>query len=390
MFKFPLMKNNITKGDLDKLISYLSTDEPRLTNGQKVLEFENAWSKWLGVKHSIFVNSGSSANLLSIALLKQKFPDGGNVIVPPFTWVSDISACLFAGFKPKFVDIDLETLGLDTQKTIDAIDERTRAVFLTHAQGFNSLSTELLEYLEMKNVLLIEDVCESHGAKFLDKKCGTYGWLSNFSFYYAHHISTIEGGMICTNDDEDYQKLRVLRSHGLLRESNDENFLNKHKNIFTDLNPQFIFLYPGYNVRGTEINAVLGLNQLNRLDINIEKRNNNQELFYSNINEKKFRTKFNFEGSSNYAFNLILNDKDEKLIKNLCALLDKNSIEYRKGSAGGGNQLRQPYLKEIVGDWNIKDFQNTDHIHFFGMYIGNYPELEQNDIQFITDVINQA
>jgi len=161
----PLMQNNIGRDDLDALIDYLQQDEPWLTQGKSVRSFETAWSDWLGVRHSVFVNSGSSANLLTLAVLKQLFGEG-EIIVPPLTWVSDIAACLHNGFKPLFVDIDPRTLGLNAEQTISALNESTKAVFLTHVQGFNALNQHLLDELEKRKIPLIEDVCESHGASF--------------------------------------------------------------------------------------------------------------------------------------------------------------------------------------------------------------------------------
>lgn len=185
--KFPLMKNNILKSDINKVISFLKKSTI-LTQNKEVLKFEKIWSKWLGVKYSVFVNSGSSANLLSIQLLKLKYPKGGEVIVPPLTWSSDISSLIHCGFKPVFVDIDLKTLGMNTDLIISKINNKTKAVFLSYIQGFNCLTEKLYQVLKKKNIVLIEDVCESHGAKFKNKKLGTYGWTSNFSFYYAHQI----------------------------------------------------------------------------------------------------------------------------------------------------------------------------------------------------------
>ena len=196
---------------MDAVIELLQEDDPILTNGNKVKEFEKAWSSWLGVKYSVFVNSGSSANLLSLSALKLKYPEGGEVIVPPLTWVSDIASVIQTGFKPIFADIDLRTLGMSTTEILKKLNNNTKAVFLSHIQGFNALTDELLTELEKRNILLIEDVCESHGATFGDKKVGSFGWTSNFSFYYAHHMSTIEGGMICTDDKETYRDLRMLR-----------------------------------------------------------------------------------------------------------------------------------------------------------------------------------
>ncbi|HEX5393508.1 MAG TPA: DegT/DnrJ/EryC1/StrS aminotransferase family protein, partial [Rhodocyclaceae bacterium] len=219
--KFPLMRNNILREDLDAVIEHLRQDDPMLTNGANVRAFEEEWSGWLGVKHSVFVNSGASANLLTMAILRLRHPEGGEVIVPPLTWISDIASVLQNGFTPVFVDIDRRSLAMDSTKILDAITPRTRAVFLTHVQGFDGLTDELLAALKERNIPLIEDVCESHGASHHDKKLGSYGWISNFSFYYAHHLSTIEGGMVCTDDDEVYQQVRMLRSHGMVRESND-------------------------------------------------------------------------------------------------------------------------------------------------------------------------
>ena len=157
--------------------------------------FEQEWSAWLGVKHSVFVNSGSSANLLTLTALRETF-GLGEVIVPTLTWVSDIASVIQCGFKPVFVDINPRTLGMDDQEVIAKLTPATRAVFLTHVLGYNALTQRLLDELKARNIPLIEDVCESHGATFNGRKLGTFGLMSNFSFYYAHHMSTIEGGMI--------------------------------------------------------------------------------------------------------------------------------------------------------------------------------------------------
>ena len=181
------MENNILKQDIDKVKIFLK-DLPVLTQSKKVIEFERKWSKWLGVKYSIFVNSGSSANFISLAALKS-IKKKGEVVVPPLTWPSDIMAVINNGFAPKFVDINISNLSMDTDKIIKAVTNKTVAVFITHAQGFNGLTQKLINFLRKKNIILIEDVCESHGATFNHKKLGTFGLISNFSFYYAHHLS---------------------------------------------------------------------------------------------------------------------------------------------------------------------------------------------------------
>ena len=386
--KFPLMRNNILREDLDAVIEHLKQDDPILTNGPKVAEFEAAWSNWLGVKFSVFVNSGASANLLSMAILKLNHPEGGEVIVPPLTWISDIASVIQNGFKPIFVDIDPTTLAMDTQKIIEKLNDKTKAVFLTHVQGFNGLTDELVAELESRQIPLIEDVCESHGATHKGKKAGSIGWISNFSFYYAHHMSTIEGGMICTNDSKVYQQARMLRSHGMVREANDEQTRADWINLNPDLNPDFIFAYSAYNVRNTEIGGILGLKQLQRLDRVVERRTQNLERFMQKIDPTLYRTNFKSEGSSNYAFNLILRDADEELVGRLIKELRSEGVEFRRGSAGGGNQLRQPYLRGIVEKDHHKEFPETDHIHFYGFYIGNFPDLKDEEIDQICRIVN--
>ena len=386
--RFPLMRNNILREDLDTLIEYLKKDDPMLTHGANVRAFEQEWSEWLGVKYSVFINSGASANLLSMAILKIRYPEGGEVIVPPLTWISDVATVLQNGFTPVFVDIDPQSLAMDTKQILAKITDKTRAVFLTHVQGFDGLTDELVLELEKRDIPLIEDVCESHGATHNGKRLGSIGWMSNFSFYYAHHMSTIEGGMVCTNDFEVYQQARMLRSHGMVRESNDNAVKNQYITENPELNPDFIFAFPAYNVRNTELGGILGRSQLKRLDANVEKRTENLKRFLSQIDKDLYRTDFKLEGSSNYAFNLILKKPDFQLAEHLMQTMRQAGIEFRRGSAGGGNQLRQPYLKGIVPQNYHQQFPETEHIHFFGFYIGNFPDLNKQEIDDICQILN--
>lgn len=386
-FNYPLMYNNITRSDIVKVRRFLNT-KPILTQSKKVEKFEELWSKWLGVKYSIFVNSGSSANFLTLRAFKIFQNKCNEVLVPTLTWISDITAVSENGFKPIFVDISLKNLCMDENDLLKKITKKTQAVFITHAQGFNGLSEKILNKLKDKNIVLLEDVCESHGATFKGRKLGTFGLISNFSFYYAHHLSTIEGGMICTNNKDIYEICRMLRGHGLLRESKGEKIKNFYKKKFFNLNPEFIFMYPGYNMRNNEISATIGINGLKRLNKNISKRTKNFLFFLKNLNKKIFYSNFDTVGSSNYAFPLILNSKYFFLRDKLEILMKKNRIEFRRGNAGGGNQLRQPYLKEYVKTINLKKFTNVDHVHFYGYYIGNYPDLSLSKIKRLTHILN--
>jgi CDP-6-deoxy-D-xylo-4-hexulose-3-dehydrase len=382
----PLMKNNITRTDLDAVIAYLSQDDPQLTHSQQTLAFEREWSEWLGVKYSVLVNSGASANLLTLAALKEIFVPG-EVIVPPLTWVSDIAAVLQSGFTPVFVDINRRTLGMDTDQVLAKLNPNTRAVFITHILGYNALTQQLLDELERRNILLIEDVCESHGATFNGRKLGTYGLISNFSFYYAHHMSTIEGGMICTDDRNVYETVRMLRSHGMVREATLDEIKNSYITNHPDLNPDFIFAFPAYNVRPNEIGAVIGRSQLKRLDKNNKMRQRNLELFLSCLDSTKYQTDFAVEGSCNYAFTLVLNEPDIALRDRVEHTLRQHGVECRRGLSGGGNQLRQPYLRKIMGN-EFEYYPNVNHVHFFGWYIGNYPGLEQEKIVVLCSILN--
>ena len=384
------MNNNYTNQDMTAVRNLLKNRNIILTQSKKVEEFEKKWSKWLKVKYSTFVNSGSSANYISISLLKiiNKNKTKNEIIVPSLTWVSDVNSVIMNGFKPVFVDINLSNLSMNTKEVLKKINNKTLAVFITHAQGFNGLNDELINKLKQKKIHLIEDVCESHGAKFKNKKLGTYGLISNFSFYYAHHMTTIEGGMICTNNKKIYELSKILRSHGMIREAKNKKYEKKLINKYKDLSSQFIFLYSTLNFRNNEIAATFGINQLKNLDKNNQLRTKNFLLFLKNLDPKKYWINYDIHGSCNYAFPIILKTKNLKKRDYFEKQLFKNNIEFRRGNAGGGNQLRQPYLKDIIKLKNFKEFKNVELVHFFGYYIGNYPELKREKTLKITQILN--
>ena len=354
-FYLPLMSDNIDKEDVNALIDFLSQDQiPKLTNGPKVVEFENKWGEWLGTKYNLMVNSGASANELTMLALNY-IHDNGEIIIPPLTWISDISSVIFSGFKPVFCDINLKN--------------------------------ELLQLCKEKNILLIEEVCESHGTTFKGQKVGSIGFASNFSFYFAHHMSTIEGGMICTNDEHFYQVCRALRSHGMTREITNEDFKHQIIEENPDLNPDFIFLHPAHNFRSTELNAVIGLSQIKKLDSNNIHRVNNFKYFMERLDSNKYHTDIELEGQCNYAFIVVLKENSFEKRNNVESTLKEKGIEFRRGLSGGGNQLRQPYFKKNY-NINYDNFKNVDHIHNFSWYIGNYPTLEQEKIDTLINILN--
>lgn len=386
IYQIPLMENNIEKDDINELIEFLSQNEiPKLTNGPKVVEFEAKWGEWLGTKYNLMVNSGASANEITLLALAHIYGKG-EIIVPPLTWISDISAILFSECKPVFCDINLQNLSFDVSQLKSLINSNTKAIFLTHVLGINGLTDELLEICKENNLILIEDVCESHGATFKNTKVGNFGFASNFSFYFAHHMSTIEGGMICTNDYYFYQICRALRSHGMIREMTDDTLKNKIINEHPHLNSDFIFLRPSHNFRSTEINAVLGLSQLKKLDDKNQYRINNFNYFISQLNSEKYHVNFEMDGQSNYAFIIILKNPDFHLRDEIELNLKINGIEFRRGLSGGGNQMRQPYFENY--NFDFKDFPNIEHVHHFSWYVGNYPGLTREKIDHLLKVLN--
>lgn len=380
------MFNNITKNDKSTLSKFILNNDI-FTQSNKVKQFEKLWSKWLGVKYSVFVNSGSSANYLTLVAIKI-LHGKGEVIVPPLTWNSDIVSVINNGFKPIFVDINLNNLSMNIEQVLNNINSKTKAVFITHAQGFNGLNEKLLEVLSKKKIILIEDVCESHGAMFKNKKLGSFGKVSNFSFYYAHHMSTIEGGMVCTNDKKIFELIKMLRGHGLLRESGNIKMENRLKKKYNKLSPNFIFMHPGYNMRSNELQAVLGINQLKRLDTNNKKRVANFNIFLSLLDKKKYYVDYDIKGNSNYAFPLILNTNSIKKRDIFERILEKNAIEFRRGNAGGGNQMRQPYLTNFVKKIDFSKYPNVEKVHNFGYYIGNSPYLKKKTIIELVNILN--
>ena len=374
MFDWPLINNNISTEDKKHLADFIINSD-RFTNGPKVKEFEEVWSEWLGVKYSVMVGSGAAANYITTAIVRELKGQKGEVIVPPIGWVSDISSVVNTGFTPVFVDVDLDTMAISVDNIRKAINKNTKAIVLVHALGFNGVNDELIKLAKDNDLILIEDCCEAHGATYKDKRVGSLSDMSCFSFYFGHHMTTIEGGMISTDSEEIYQLARMFRSHGMTREASKEV---QEKYLSDDLNPLFTFAVPGYNMRSTELNAVLGLKQIKRLDSNVTERKNNLDIWLKNLNSEKYYLDFFLEGNSNFALPLLIKDKNVSM-KNVCAILEDQKVEYRLGTAGGGNQARQPWLKNyefvVVGE-----LPNSNYNHDYGLYVGNHTELTEAQI----------
>ena len=390
--KWPLINDNISNSDRKVLSDFILSNE-RLTNGKKVIEFENIWSKWLGTKRSVMVNSGTSGNYISIAIVKELLGIG-EVIVPPLGWVSDISSVTQLGMTPVFVDISMDNLSITSENIKNAITDKTKAIVLIHCLGFNAINEEIIKIAKEKNILLIEDCCESHGATFNGQKVGTFGDISIFSFYFGHHITTVEGGMISTNNEKIYELSKLFRSHGMTREVSNET-QEEYKNKYPNLNPLFTFAVAGFNMRSTELNAVLGIEQMNRIDSNVEKRRHNFKLWLDNLDKNRYIVEFDLEGNSNFALPLIMkpNYTDRLSINDdfsgVCDILDLNGVEYRLGTSGGGNQSLQPYLEKyeyrVVGE-----LTNVNYVHSNSLYIGNHTDLNDEQIINLCKMLNNV
>lgn len=386
MFKWPLINDNITKTD-KQILSDFVLNSNRFTNGPKVKEFEKIWSEWLGVKHSSMVNSGASANFISIAIVKELLGEG-EVIVPPLGWVSDISSVAQLGMTPVFVDVNPNSLNITAENIKKAITSKTKAIVLVHTLGFNGMTDEIIKIAKENNILLIEDCCEAHGAKFKDKRVGSIGDISLFSFYFGHHITTIEGGMVCVNDPKLLDLVKLFRSHGMTREASLE-LQDDYKKNYPNLNPLFTFAVAGFNMRSSELNAVLGIEQMKRLDNNIEARRVNLGIWLQNLDSTKFKIDYDIEGNSSFALPLIMVESFKDKLCNVCSILENEKVEYRLGTAGGGNQALQPYLSKF-SHRKVGDLNNVNYIHSNSLYIGNHTDLTEKQIINLCKKINNV
>ena len=356
------MKSAITESDKIKLIEFIASTD-KFTSGEKVAEFEKKWCEWLACKHSLFVTSGSTANTLLLSAVKEhyKIPDGSKVLVPACTWVTNVAPVFQLGLEPVFCDINLNDYSFDTENL--PVDNDIKIVFVTHLLGFNAPMDILKE--KYPNAIFLEDICESHGVKEPSGRKRGHGTGSTFSFYFGHHMTTIEGGMVCTNNTELYELMRLKRNHGCARHLLPENY-DKVTSQYPDINPAFLFLTDGYNFKNTEINAVLGIEQLKRLDENIQIRKDNYEYFITKLIHCKDRFYIPDTDSSNssYAFPIVCKNRDDR--PTIINALNDLGVEHRP--IVSGNLLKHPFLHK----WKDTCMApNADILHYNGVYVGN-------------------
>lgn len=384
-FKWPLMKNTLSFFDRLKLASFILTSD-KFTQGSKVEKFEEKWSEWLGCKYSLYVTSGSTANFLLISAIIEKYnlKYGDKVLLPACTWVTNINPIFQLGLKPIFCDINLSNYSFDIEnlKYISEKHPDIKLVFVTHLLGIPASNEEYKKFLP--NAIFIDDVCESHGCfDSFGNKIGSNSLGATFSFYFGHHMSTIEGGMISTNDQELYDLMKMKRTHGLARVSN--NF-DQYQQKNPDIQKSFLFVTDGYNFRNTELGAVLGLSQLKKLNSFIRTRRVQYKKYVDvvNSNLKYFYPVTYNEGNSSFCFPFICRTIEIK--EKLIAIFEKYNIEYRP--IVGGNLLKQPYLKNYKIDSN-SDNLNVDLLHYNGVYIGNNQFITDNDMNFLKNILKE-
>ena len=383
---WPLMKDCITKED-KKAMSDFILNAGRFTNGPRVKQFEKEWSEWLGVKRSLFVSSGSTANFLLLSAIKEHYglKDGDKVLVPSVTWVTNIGPVIQLGLTPVFCDVDTNTFSFDKNymKQLSLLHDDIKAVFVSHLFG---VPAEVEEYKKiLPDAVFIEDVCESHGAKCKTGMAGTLSEGSTFSFYFGHHITTVEGGMVSTNNEELYQLMRAKRSHGMARECDPEYF-KEYVEKYPDVHPMFMFITDGYNFRNSELYAVLGTEQLKRLTDQNNQREVNYKRFREIISKYPDLIKSNLisEGTSSFCLQFICSSEEKKKI--LEKELQKRGIETRPLCSG--NLLRQPFLRNNneIGD-SPEHHPNAEYLHTHGFFIGNNHLITDEDfVQFEKDL----
>jgi len=356
-----LAEDTITESELADLAAWLLTG-PRLTQGRLVREFEAEWSAWLGTTDSVMVSSGTTANLLILMAVEQRLGRKPTVGVSAVTWSTNVTPSILLGHRIHVFDVDPLTLGIRHDRAIESMrNGDIDVLFVTHLLGFNALSPDVVAAAEECGVVLLEDACESHGATMGDVKVGTFGLAASFSFYYGHHMSTIEGGMVSTSDPEFADQLRILREHGLSRASrNAQTYADRHP----DIDPNFLFVSPGLNFRSSDLNAFLGMSQLASLDERIAHRNRVLASFLEALPDS-IRSDYRTSGVSSFALPIVAEDASAYL--GARRAIARLGVEARPVVAG--NLVRQPFMQGvgITADATAA----ADHIHRFGAYVGN-------------------
>ena len=387
--RWPLTSNTIGADETIAVLDVLLSG--RITMGQCVAEFEQAWSRFLGVEQSVMVNSGSSANLLAMSALaspiwKTGLRPGDEVIVPAVTWPTTVFPIVQVGCIPVLVDVDADTLNMTPHAVRHAITPKTRAIMPVHLLGNPCDMTEIMRIADEHNLHVIEDCCEAHGARVGDQPVGTFGEMSTFSFYFSHHMTTIEGGMISVREDEKWSNfLLSARSHGWLRQRSDRDNLAR---LFGQRDDRWLFVTPGYNLRPMELNAAIGLVQLRQMPDFIRQRAELRRTLLEGLAdcEDALRLQRELPGHfhSAFAFSMVLRENAPFTRDALCDHLEAGGIDTRP--VVGGNLARQPAFEHIP--WRAySKLRVADDIDRNGLMIGINPGVTAEQTEYVIERI---
>jgi len=391
--KYPLLSNAFSSNDINEGIKVLRSK--RITMSKITYKFEKFFAKKMGAKYAVMTNSGSSANLLAMSCLtnplsKNKIQASSEVIIPAICWSTSLWPIIQNNLKPVFVDVELGTFNIDIESIEKKITKKTKAIMLVHVLGTSANMTKLMQIAKKYKIDIIEDTCESLGAKYNNKQLGTFGRFGTYSFYYSHQITSGEGGMILCNDTKDYNILKSLRSHGWSR---DTNLHTNFKKKFNNLDERFLFIGPGYNVRPTEIQSAIALNQFKRLNQFIKIRNINRNKIINNLKKNdKWKNQFSFvEVESNikpswFGLPILINKKYSYVKKEFLNYLSKKGIENRPIISG--NFLNQPAATFYNFKSTKNDFKNADEIEERGFFIGLHTNnIKEVEIKYISSCL---
>ena len=376
-----LVKDTIDNNDIDRLVDWLKT-YPRLTKGPVTLELEKKYSNWLGRKYSVFCNSGSSANLLMLSVLQQgKYLKNTKIVVPSVAWATDLAPVMQLGLKPILCDSNKRDLSADLIHLEKIFKEESpSALMFVSVLGLVPEMDKVVDLCDKYDVILLEDTCESMGSEYRDTKLGTFGKMSSFSTFFGHHISTIEGGFVSTDDKDLYDLLVSIRAHGWDRDLDTEKQIELQQDWdVSTFNSLYTFYYQGFNVRATDLQAYIGLTQIDKLDDWGKKRFSNylnyQELIKNNY-WKPYEELNDF--TSNFAYPIIHPNRDE-----IVQQLELNGVEVRPMICG--SMGTQPFY---VKEYGRLELPNVTEIDRYGFYVPNNPHLTLEEIEFICDIIN--
>ena len=385
MSNYPLSTNTWDNKELDAIQSVIDSDN--YTMGKKVAQFENDFGKFIDRKFCLMVSSGSAANLISIASFfytkKPLLKKGDEVIVPAVSWSTTYFPLQQYGLKLKFVDIDLNTLNYDLDALKSAITNNTKMIVTVNLLGNPNDFNTINKIIKNKNIFIFEDNCESLGAEYKGKKTGTFGIISTFSTYFSHHISTIEGGFVTTDNEELYHILLSLRAHGWTRNLPKRNFVtDKNDDWFEE---SFRFVLPGYNVRPIEISGAIGIKQLKKTPFFLKKRRENANLFIKLFKDHpNYLIQKNIDKSSWFGFSLIIKRESNLIRKNIINILLKNKVECRPIVTG--NFVRNEVMKYF--DYEVhKELKNANYIHDNGFFVGNSHKNLSKNINFLKKIL---